>query len=42
MERKIKKNKKTIAIRTLYKLMNKDFSPNTREEILVSFYRVWS
>ena len=41
-ERKRKKNIKAVAIRTLYKLMNKDFSPNTREEILVSFYRVWS
>ena len=32
---------KNIAIRILYKLISQDFAPNTRAEILESFYNVW-
>ena len=32
---------KNIAIRTLYKLISKDFTPNAMVEILEPFYKVW-
>ena len=34
-------NRKNTAIRTLYKPISKDFVPNTRAGIFVSFYKVW-
>ena len=32
---------RNTAIRTLYKLISNSFVPNTRTEVLVSFYIVW-
>lgn len=34
-------NRKNMAIRTLYKPISKNFAPNTRDEILTFFYKVW-
>ena len=34
-------NSNYVAIKTLWKIISKDFVPNIRTEILVSFHKVW-